>query len=282
MRAVVENIPGADSCSPMMSCVEKKMEEIQLQVDIKKSFQAAEAFRTLRANLQFCGAKYKVIMVTSCVQSDGKTTISFEIANSYAEDGKRVLLLDTDLRKSVLDKRLSGDKKYSGTTDVLSGLRSFEDCVCRTQYSNLDILFAGTIPPNPVELLGSEEFSSLIAHAKEQYDIVIVDTPPLGMVIDAAIVAKCCDGAVVVICANTVSRQFARNVIEQLRKSECPILGTVLNRVMIHSSRYYKGSYYRYGRYYKKYYRYGYGYGDYGYGKHSYGAPETPSKRKKK
>lgn len=242
------------------------MREIQLSLDEKNNYTVVEAFKTLRANIQFCGAKYKVIMVTSCLQSDGKTTVSFEIARSFAEDGRRVLLLDTDLRKSVMSNRLLGEKCIRGTSEILSGNAEFESCVIQTQFPDLDILFAGTVPPNPTELLGSESFVELISKVKDIYDMVIVDTPPLGAVIDAAVVAKACDGSILVVSANSISRHFAVNVLEQLKKSGCPVLGSVLNRVMIHNSRYYKGSYYRYGKYYKKYYRYGYSHGNYGYG----------------
>lgn len=242
------------------------MKQIQVQIDFQDDYRISEAFKTLRTNIRFCGADHKVIMVTSCLQSDGKTTVSFGIAKAFAEDGQRVLLLDTDLRKSVMARRLLGEDVSLGTTCVISKTNSFEECVCKTQFSNLDILFAGVVPPNPVELLGSSAFVQLLDELKAQYDMIIVDTPPLGAVIDAAVVAKNCDGSVLVICANTISRHFAKNVLEQLEKSGCPVLGTVLNRVTIHNSRFYKGSYYRYGKYYKKYYRYGYGKGDYGYG----------------
>lgn len=242
------------------------MKQIQVQVDFQDDYRISEAFKTLRTNICFCGAYHKVIMVTSCLQSDGKTTVSFGIAKAFAEDGRRVLLLDTDLRKSVMSRRLLGEDISQGTTGVLSKTDTFENCVCKTQFLNLDILFAGVVPPNPVELLGAPVFIDLLEDLKTKYDMIIVDTPPLGAVIDAAVVAKICDGAVLVICANTISRHFAKNVLEQLKKSGCPVLGTVLNRVAIHNSRFYKGSYYRYGKYYKKYYRYGYGKGDYSYG----------------
>lgn len=255
------------------------MREILLPLDGSNNYTVVEAFKTLRANIQFCGTKYKVIMVTSCLQSDGKTTVSFEIARSFSEDGRRVLLLDTDLRKSVMSTRLLGEKFVKGTSEVLSGNAELDDCIVKTQFSNLDIMFAGTVPPNPTELLGSENFVSMIERLKEQYDMVIVDTPPLGAVIDAAVAAKACDGSILVISANTISRHFAQNVLEQLRKSGCPVLGSVLNRVMIHNSRYYKGSYYRYGKYYKKYYRYGYSHGNYGYGNEYYG--DIPAKKQR-
>ena len=255
------------------------MKQIHLQNEMQSDFRVAEAFKTLRANLQFCGIGKKVIMVTSCTQSDGKTTISYEIANSFAQDGRRVLLLDTDLRKSVMSLRLLGEEYRIGTTNVLSGTHTFEECVCHTQYPNLDVLFAGSIPPNPVELLGSQTFADLVEFSRQTYDVVIVDTPPLGAVIDAAVVGKVCDGAVLVICANTVSRHFATGVLDQLKKSGCPVLGSVLNRVTLHTSRFYKGYYYRYGKYYKRYYRYGYGRGEHGYGYSAYGQQETPKKK---
>lgn len=242
------------------------MRQIQVQVDFQDDYRISEAFKTLRTNIRFCGANNKVIMVTSCLQSDGKTTVSFGIAKAFADDGQKVLLLDTDLRKSVMSRRLLGEDISLGTTSVLSQTNSFEECVCATQISNLDVMFAGAVPPNPVELLGSPAFVQMLVDLRERYDIIIVDTPPLGAVIDAAVVAKNCDGSVLVICANTISRHFAKNVLEQLQKSGCPVLGAVLNRVAIHNSRFYKGSYYRYGKYYKKYYRFGYGKGDYGYG----------------
>lgn len=266
------------------------MKKVQLQAAEVKSSQVAEAFKTLRANLQFCGPKYHVIMITSCVPNDGKTTVSYEIASSYATDGKRVLLLDADLRKSVMAERLINEKCSEGTTEVLSGILPFSDCVCQTQNPNLDILFAGSNSPNPAELLGSEDFTNLISKVRESYDIVIVDTPPLGTVIDAAVVAKVCDGSVLIICSDKISRYFALEVLDQLRKSGCPVLGTVLNRVDMRKENYrkYGGRYYK--RYYKKY-GYGYGYGNYGYGYGYYGygtygnysnTPQSAAGKKKK
>lgn len=242
------------------------MSKVTLSITANTDYNVAESFKTLRANLQFCGAKYKVILMTSCMPNDGKSTISFEVANSFAQDGKRVLLLDCDLRKSVLQNRITNAYDLPGTVEILSGQRNLRDCICNTQYENLDIMFSGAVPPNPAELLNSKDFAILVEDARELYDIVIIDSPPLGAVIDAAVIAKQCDGACLIISANTISRNFARGVVEQLRRSECPVMGVILNRVEIHSGKY--GSYYKYGKYYTKYYRYGSGYGgvNYGYG----------------
>lgn len=253
------------------------MSKITLSMSSSTEYKVAEAFRTLRANLQFCGAKYKVIMLTSCMPNDGKSTISFEIANAFAKDGKKVLLMDCDLRKSVLQDRVASNFNMPGTTEIVSGLRNLRDCICNTQYENLDIMFSGAMAPNPAELLNSEAFEILVADARELYDMIIIDSPPLGAVIDAALIAKQCDGACLIISANTVSRAFAQGVIEQLNRSECPVMGVILNRVEITSGRY--GSYYKYG---SKYYKYGGGYGSaYGYGGYGYGYGMEDSGKKK-
>ncbi|MBQ3934692.1 MAG: CpsD/CapB family tyrosine-protein kinase [Clostridia bacterium] len=256
------------------------MSKVTLSIQSSTDYNVAESFKTLRANIQFCGPKYKVIMFTSCMPNDGKSTISFEVANSFAMDGKKVLLLDCDLRKSVLQRRVTNSYDMPGTTEILSGQRNLRDCICNTQYQNLDIMFSGAMAPNPAELLNSDQFAILVEDARELYDLVIIDSPPLGAVIDAAVIAKQCDGAILIISANTISRSFAHGVVEQLRRSECPVMGVVLNRVEIHSGKY--GSYYKYGKYYTKYYRYGSGYGgvNYGYG-NEYTNAGRPQKKKK-
>ena len=255
------------------------MSKVTLSISSNTDYNVAESYKTLRANLQFCGAKYKVILMTSCMPNDGKSTISFEVANSFAQDGKHVLLLDCDLRKSVLQNRITNAYDLPGTVEILSGQRNLRDCICNTQYENLDIMFSGAVAPNPAELLNSKDFAILVEDARELYDIVIIDSPPLGAVIDAAVIAKQCDGACLIISANTISRNFARGVVEQLRRSECPVMGVILNRVEIHSGKY--GSYYKYGKYYTKYYRYGSGYGgvNYGYG-NEYANTSAPKKTK--
>ena len=257
------------------------MAKVTLAYQSSTEYSVSESYKTLRANLQFCGAKYKVILFTSCMPNDGKSTISFEVANSFAMDGKHVLLMDCDLRKSVLQRRSTNEYNLPGTTEILSGTHNLRECICTTQYENLDIMFSGAMAPNPAELLNSKEFAILVEDARELYDIVIIDSPPLGAVIDAAVIAKQCDGAVLIISANTISRVFARGVVEQLRRSECPIMGVVLNRVEIHSGKY--GSYYKYGKYYTKYYRYGSGYGvNYGYGNEYATTATQPRKKKQK
>lgn len=201
----------------------------------------------LRTNLEFSGSDKRAIVLTSSTPNEGKSTVSLGLALSLSESGKRVLLVDADLRKSVLIGRHKVTESVKGLSHYLSGQAQLSDVICGTQEDNMFVIFAGIIPPNPSELLGSERFAELIRRTKNDYDYVIVDAPPLGSVIDAAVIAKACDASVLVVAASTVSYKFIRTVKSQLEKTECPILGVVLNKVNMKQNRYY-------GKYYGNYY----------------------------
>lgn len=222
-------------------------------------YRTNESYKTLRTNIQFCGDDVKVITFTSCTPNEGKSSISLNLAVSFAEIGKKVIFIDADLRKSVLIGRYKVGKVDSGLSHYLSGQAELKDIVCNTNVDNMDIIFAGSYCPNPSELLEHSRFSDLIAKLRSEYDYVIIDTPPLGSVIDSAIIAKIADGAVLVIAANEISYRFAQKVKEQLERTNCRILGAVMNKVAMDKKGYY-GRYY--GRYYGKYY--GKYYGTYG------------------
>ena len=160
-------------------------------------------------------------------------------------------MIDTDIRKSVLVNRLGIDKPGKGLSEYLSGQCSLDECLYETNVENLHMILTGPVAPNPSELLGSDRFKKLIAKARETYDYVLIDCPPLGSVIDAAIVASAADGAILVIESDVISRRFALNIKQQLERSGCRILGAVLNKVEMEGKGYY-GHYY--GKYYKKYY----------------------------
>lgn len=226
------------------------MQEIVLK-NIDQDYRTNEAYKTLRTNIEFSGSDKKVILFTSCTPDEGKSTVSLSLAISMAEGGKKVLFIDADLRKSVLTGRHSVRGEVKGLSHFLSGNADVKDVIVKTQNDNLFMIFAGVIPPNPAELLGTKRLEALVEGARKAYDYVIIDAPPLGSVIDAAIIAKSCDEAVIVIAANTISYKFARSVAGQLEKSGCPILGVVLNKVNMKQNKYY-------GKYYGSYY------GDYG------------------
>lgn len=230
---------------------EGKQQSVVLKEEMEMDFRTKEAYKTLRANLEFTGEDVKVIAITSCTPNEGKSSISMNLAKAMAESGKKVILIDADLRKSVLVGRYkTGAVKY-GLTHYLSGQKSFQEVYCTTNIKNLYIAFSGPIPPNPSELLGGKHFQAMLKSLRNIFDYVIIDTPPLGSVIDSAVVAKQCDGAVIVIASNEISYRFAQKIKEQLEKAECRILGCVLNKVNISQKSYY-GKYY--GKYYGQYY----------------------------
>ena len=218
--------------------------------DWKADSSMDEAYKALRTNIQFCGADKKVIAFTSCTPNEGKSNVTFHLAASLAESGKSVLLIDADLRKSVLMGRVQVEEEVKGLTHYLSKQAKLQDVICATNLPKFHIIFSGVVPPNPAELLGGKNFRSLLNALRKVYDYVIVDTPPLGSVIDSAIVAEICDGSIMVIESGVISYRFAQEVKSQLEKSNCPLLGVVLNKVDMQKQAY--GKYGKYGQY--KYY----------------------------
>lgn len=236
------------------------MRTIELTLEENNNYFVREAFNTLRTNILFSGKDVKSIVITSCFAHEGKSTISFETARSLAESGKRVLLVDADLRKSVMVSRITKERGIMGLSQLLSGQVSMEDVIYHTQFTGLDIIFAGPYPPNPTELVGSAEFKRLIETQRNNYDYILVDAAPLGLVIDAAVMASVCDGAIMVVNMGRVKYRTAQDVKEQLEKSGCRVLGVVLNQVDRK-----KGSGSKTNAYYKSGYESGY----YGYHRES-------------
>lgn len=215
------------------------------------NFASNEAYKTLRTNIQFCGKDVKTICVTSCLPNEGKTAVSFQLARTIAESGKKVLFIDADLRKSVIISRLKIEKASYGLSQYLSGMNELDEVINKTSVPNVDIIFTGPIPPNPSEMLGSDTFKELIKAQREIYDYIIIDTPPLGIVIDSANVAQVCDGTLLVIEVNNISYKLAQKVLSQLEKGRCRVLGAVLNKIEGNRKGYYGKAY---GKYYGKYY----------------------------
>lgn len=208
----------------------------------KIGYAGEEAYKSLRTNLIFCGEDKNVIAITSCMPGEGKSSVSLNLSISLAEAGNKVLLVEADLRKPVLMGRLLSEQKIKGLAYYLSGQAELDEIICGTNHDGLQLIVAGHIPPNPTELLGSEAFANMITELRSKYDYIILDTPPLGSTIDCAVMAKVCDGTVMIIEAGAVSYRFAREVVTQLKKTKCPILGVVLNKVSQESLR-------AYGRY---------------------------------
>lgn len=206
---------------------------------IKKDFSIAkrEAYNTLRANIAFSGEENKVILFTSAETGEGKTTVAFEMARSFANDGKKVILLDCDLRKSVMRSRYRittdnpGKNSIKGMSHYLTSQASLDDVLCFAVDEGFDLILAGRSTPIPTELLNSPMFSNLISFCKRKYDYVIIDAPAITHVIDAAIIASQADGVVLVIEQGVTSKKKIGDAVKQLEYTKARILGAVLNKV---------------------------------------------------
>lgn len=197
----------------------------------EKDFFVNEANKSLRTNLGFCGKDKKVITFTSYSPGEGKSTTVINLALSLTDINQKVLIIDADLRKSSLMHKLKAVGVQKGLSHYLSRQARVEDVVYETNVKNLDIMFSGPFPPNPAELLGSQLFGMTVTSLKEYYDYILVDTPPIGSVIDAAVVAEKSDGAIIVIESGAISHKLEQDSIKQLEKTGCPILGVILNKV---------------------------------------------------
>lgn len=231
------------------------MEKVIIERMNPDDYSFAESMRSLRTNLSFCGDDIKCILLTSTAPDEGKSTISLNLACSLAKDKKRVLLVDADLRKSVLvgrqGVRLEKGGILYGLSHYLSGQKKLDDIIYQTNQEGMDLIVAGPSMPNPTEMLGNHYFVELIEKARQIYDVIIVDGTPIGSVIDSVVVARECDGAILVVEQGNVSRKFIQRIKKQLENSGVRILGAVLNKVKISSKGYYYNEYYKpyYGEY---------------------------------
>jgi capsular exopolysaccharide synthesis family protein len=211
----------------------------------------AEAYRSLRTNLAFARAAQRLhtIVLTSPGPADGKSTTTANLAITFAQQGQRTLVVDADLRRSVLDKTF-GVARAPGLTDVIVGTTSLAEAVKASHIPNLSVLPSGQHPPNPSELLGSTAMQGVLAEVKEMFDVVLFDSPPLLAVTDAAILSTMVDGTLVVVRMGATAREAVRRAVNQLRAVRGRLLGAVLNDVDFR-----KGSAYsEYGYYYYSYY----------------------------
>lgn len=228
------------------------MQRMVTMTDPKKTdHHYEETMKSLRTNLQFAGRNVKTIVITSCFPNEGKSDISFQLAKEIGNIGKKAVLLDADIRRSNFITRYRIDKQVKGLSNYLCGSVEMEDICYQTNFDNLDIIFAGSLAPNASELLEEGAFEDLINYLKEQYDYIIIDTPPVMSVADATIISKWCDGVVLVIEQGRVSYRIAQKAKKLIQQSGCKILGAVLNKVDTKKDRYYgKYGYYRYHGYY--------------------------------
>lgn len=220
-------------------------EGLRLIRDISTFSPLMESYRSLRTNINFAavGSTLKSVVVTSSVPAEGKSTTAANLAMAMALDGKRVIIVDADLRRPSLHK-LFRLESSPGLTDVLVGTHEIEDVIRPSGVDNVSVIAAGSPPPNPAELLGSARMVDLITQLEAISDIVLFDSPPALAVADGVVLAARTNGVLLVIGYGETKKTNTRKAVELLRRANARVLGTVLNRIEGPSSGYYYGKYY--------------------------------------
>lgn len=235
----------------------------------KSGFYLQEAYKTLRTNVNFSLADTegcKVIMVTSSLQGEGKSLTALNLAISLGQTDKKVLLIDCDLRRPRIARLLNMGNPV-GLSNLFIDFNFLDVAIATHEEYGVDVIFAGEVPPNPAELLSSGRMQKLLTVLRERYDYIILDTPPVDLVVDAALLAPQCDGVLFVVRAEQSERGAVIHAMDQLSYVKANVIGFVFNGVTSETK---KG----YGKYrYQMYRRYGYHgkYGRYGYGGQRYG-----------
>ena len=224
------------------------MEGLNLVTQNDPKNPAAEAYRVIRTSVQFAqaGKELQTIALTSCTPNEGKSTTIANLAVVLTQAGKSVLLIDCDMRNPTVHKNFNLSNKI-GLSSCISMGTAVADAVQATGIEGLDALTAGVIPPNPSELLGSERMKNILQRAKEEYDYVLIDTPPVLPVTDSLVLGRMVDGLILVIDSGEIKVEMAREVKNQLVHAGANILGVVLNKVRSEHHGYGYGYYYYYG-----------------------------------
>ena len=199
---------------------------------------SSEAYRKLRTNIQFSSidSQIQTIMIASASSGEGKTTTIGNLAVTYAQEGKKVLVMDTDLRKPAVHLMFN-IPNHVGLTSVLSSQYQVTEVLRETGVEGLHVLSSGPIPPNPSEMIGSRKMTALLEGLKEEYDVILFDTPPVLTVTDALIISSLCDGVILVVNAGKVKKDLVKKAKAHLEHVNARILGAVLNNVQIPKSR---------------------------------------------
>ena len=205
---------------------------LPLIAEVNPKSPISEAYKVLRTNVDFSNFEedIQIVMITSSRMSEGKSTTTANLAVTYAQTGKRVLLIDADMRKPTQHKIFGLSNRY-GLTSALSNNSELREVVMDTGIDHLSLVPSGPVPPHPSEMLASKRMELLLERARGEYDIVLIDTPPMMAVTDAQIMAAKCDGVILVIDAGKVKKDMARKVKAKLQHAHARMLGVVLNNV---------------------------------------------------
>ncbi len=222
----------------------------------------SESIRTIRTSVLMSAldVQKKVILITSSVPEEGKTTVSFNLACALAQV-KRVLLIDADMRRPKINRVIGIAKDAKGLSHLVAGVAQVSECIVKHEQGGFHILTAGFVPPNPLEMLSSAKFADVIDKLKDAFDVVLIDSPPVQLVSDAVVLSQLADTVLYVVKADSTPYPLARGGLRRLAMANAPILGVVLNQLDLERAEKYYGEYSGYGRYrgYKGYYAYGYG-----------------------
>lgn len=208
----------------------------------------SESYRTLRTNIQFSNIDkaIKTLIVTSSTPGEGKSTTISNLANTMAQSDKKVLLIDCDFRKPVIHKKFNISNLY-GLTNVLLGDKELEEVIQPIEdIDNLSVITTGAIPPNPAELLASSSMVEILEKLKKEFDMILIDAPPVGLVTDAAVLSTKVDGVLLVVAAKQAEIEVVKSAQDLLKRVNANIIGVVLNKIDINERSYYKYGYYKY------------------------------------
>lgn len=215
----------------------------------------SESIRTIRSSVLLSGLQspHKVVLLTSSVPDEGKTTLASNLAFAFAQV-KKTLLIEADMRRPKLGRVLGDDGSRPGLSELVAGLADEGKCTFQIEGSNLHVMLAGRVPPNPLELLSSPEFSVLMEKLRAQYEVIVIDSPPVQMVSDAVMLAQMATSVLFVVRADSTPYPIARHALSRLHRVDAPILGAVLNQIDLEKADNYYGEYSGYGNsYYRKY-----------------------------
>ncbi len=204
-------------------------------------FYVREAYKALRTNLIFSlpASGCKKLIVTSSLESEGKSTNCLNMAITFAEMDAKVLIIDADLRKPNI-ARLLGVQNSPGLSNFLVGLADTSDIIKKSDFENLSYIVAGNIPPNPVELLESEKMQTLLEKLEQDFDYIFIDTPPVNLVIDTVVISKYVNGVIMIALQNSTDKEAMSYALNQLSFANAKILGFVLNDVLFEDNKKYK------------------------------------------
>jgi capsular exopolysaccharide synthesis family protein len=236
---------------PQIEGLESGDKEFEFIVAKKPDASASEAYRALRTRIKFSKLdkdNIKTILITSPTSAEGKTTTAVNLAGSFAQANFKTILLDADLRKPRIHS-VFNQKRFPGFTDFFFGQASYEEIVRRSQVHNLDFITAGTIPPNPSEILSSTQMEAFLEKLKNKYDYIIVDSPPVIAVTDAEIMSSLVDSTILVVSANNTEMELMQKAVELLSHEHGSFGGVILNNFTYRSG---YGSYYKYYYYYSR------------------------------